>query len=81
MYRCEVSIPLKSENAHIVSDVLGPEVIGTLDDRAKTNLGQLADSVRLDICAQDIPSLRSALNSYLRYIKLSLDMLEVKQNE
>ena len=78
MYRCEVSIPMPNMDANVVYDAIGPEFLCTNDDRAKCDITKDGKNLKLDISAHDITSLRSALNSYLRYIKLSLDTLEVR---
>ena len=76
MYFCEISVPLKSKEVDIVYNAVVPEFSSIQDDRAKSKITKNENKLELSIEAQDITSLRSAVNSHLRYIKLSLDTLE-----
>ena len=78
MYQCEVLVPISNTSSDVICDAIVPELMDVPDNRAKVEISKIDESLRLDISANDITSLRSAVNSYLRYIKLSLDTLEVK---
>ncbi len=77
MYKCEISIPLSEKNSEILYQVILPETISVSEDRAKTKINKDKENLIFNINANDIVALRSALNAYLRYVKLSLDTLEV----
>ncbi|MGC8496522.1 MAG: KEOPS complex subunit Pcc1 [Thermoplasmata archaeon] len=48
--------------------------------RTKIELSTKEKMLKLTIYAEDVNALRSAINSYLRWINLSINILELKRN-
>ncbi|NLE04152.1 MAG: hypothetical protein GX638_05025 [Crenarchaeota archaeon] len=56
---------------------LTPEIQKQISPRSKVNLSQNDQFLLLNINAQDTIALRAALNSYLRWINSTLNILEI----
>lgn len=67
-----------SENGRIASVVassLLPETDRKIP-RTQVNIKEVNDGIQLEIQAQDTSALRAAINSYLRWIKVSMNTYE-----
>jgi KEOPS complex subunit Pcc1 len=72
---------LEFENPDDVDVVLGsikPEISGHPSDRTSVNIKKDGNNLLINIDAKDSASFRASLNSYLRWIKLSSEILELK---
>lgn len=60
--------------------VLLPELASQAEipGRSQVNIQILESALRLDVKADDVVSLRAALNTWLRLIAIALEILEVK---
>jgi KEOPS complex subunit Pcc1 len=66
--------------ANIVMKALKPEISSSPSERAYVELNLKNDDILyVNITASDATSLRAALNSYLRWIILSLDVINIKK--
>ncbi len=73
-------VEFDSENdAEIVLSAIEPEIIDSPSDRTLTHIKCDNNVLCIDIMAQDSPSLRAALNSYLRWVILSQQVLELRK--
>ena len=67
--------------ANIVIKALKPEINSSPSERASVELNLKNDKILdVNIRATDATSLRAAINSYLRWIMLSLDVINLKLN-
>lgn len=66
--------------AEVVLKSLEVEINSSPSERSSTQLKQVNKTLVLDINATDTTSLRAALNSYLRWIMLSYDILKLKKD-
>lgn len=66
------------KQAEIVMKVLEPEVDSSPSERSRVDLNLTGKIMDVNITASDVTSLRASVNSYLRWIMLSLDVLNVK---
>ncbi len=48
--------------------------------RTQVNIKREGDEVKIEILASDLHALRAALNSYLRWINLGYEIIEVVKN-
>lgn len=64
--------------AKIVLKALEPEVLSSPSERSTMKLDLKGNLLCVDIQAKDTTSLRASVNSYLRWIMLSLDVIDVK---
>jgi len=65
--------------ANIVMKALKPEINSSPSERASVELNLKNDKILdVNIRASDATSLRAAVNSYLRWIMLSLDVINTK---
>jgi KEOPS complex subunit Pcc1 len=67
------ALVLSGPGAETVYGSISPEA-GREIPRTKVRARLEGGTMRLDIEAKDLPSLRAALNSYLRWIKIAEDM-------
>jgi len=67
------------KEAGIVLSAIKPEISDSPSDRTMTELKCDENILTIDIKAQDSPSLRAALNSYLRWVILSQQVLELSR--
>lgn len=63
--------------AENIFQAIGPELDDSPSERAKVDITFQENYLILAIKAQDTPSLRAAMNSYLRWIMLSKKVLEL----
>ena len=67
-----------SKEAEIVLKSIKPEISGSPSDRTSVSTDIHENTLKLTIDAQDIASFRASLNSYLRWIKLSYEVINLK---
>ena len=70
-------IELEEKNSEIIYRSLLPEVKRTLP-RTKVEVKYENGKLIMNIYAEDVSALRASLNSYLRWINTSLEMMEVE---
>jgi KEOPS complex subunit Pcc1 len=58
-----------------VYESLRPELQALPSERSKVSLEQSGDTLKLFVVAEDVVSLRAAVNTWLRLIKIAEDML------
>ncbi|UCE39638.1 MAG: hypothetical protein JSW00_12660 [Thermoplasmata archaeon] len=61
--------------ASVVASSLLPETDRKIP-RTQVNIKEVNDGIQLEIQAQDTSALRAAINSYLRWIKVSMNTYE-----
>jgi KEOPS complex subunit Pcc1 len=66
------------QEAEIVLKSIKPEINGSPSDRTSVNIDINENILRINIDAQDTASFRASLNSYLRWIKLSYEVINLK---
>ncbi len=64
--------------AEVILKSLEPEMASAPSQRSTTNLKQMNNILKMEIYADDVTSVRAAVNSYLRWIRLSYDVLKLK---
>jgi|WetSurMetagenome_2_1015567.scaffolds.fasta_scaffold575446_2 KEOPS complex subunit Pcc1 len=75
----EIEIEFQSnEEAEIIFSSIKPEINGSPSDRTSVNIEVIKDTLKIDIDSKDTASFRASLNSYLRWIKLSYDIINIK---
>ncbi|MFP3951622.1 MAG: KEOPS complex subunit Pcc1 [Candidatus Bathyarchaeia archaeon] len=72
----DVEITLNDESTRVVLDALVPETEVSTSDRSIVSIHPLEGGVTLRVRADDTVALRAALNSYLRWIKGIIGVLE-----
>lgn len=68
------------KQAEIVLKALEPEVDSSPSKRSRVELNLTGKVLDINITASDATSLRASVNSYLRWIMLSLDVLNVNKS-
>jgi KEOPS complex subunit Pcc1 len=66
-----------SREAEIIFKATKPEINDSPSERAKTKIKRQENLLKIIITAQDTHSLRASLNSYIRWIMLSQQILEL----
>ena len=66
------------EKAIIVLKSIQPEINGSPSDRTSMDINISGKTLKIMMNAQDAPSFRASLNSYLRWIKLSNEIINLK---
>lgn len=77
----ETELEIDFENpvdAEIVLKSIKPEMNGSPSDRTSVTLDIQDNILKIVINSQDTTSFRAALNSYLRWIKLSNEVINLK---
>lgn len=69
-----------SRKAQIILKSLKPEIIGSPSDRTSVKMNVRDRHLKIVIHAHDSASLRASVNSYLRWLKLSDEILNLKTN-
>ncbi len=64
--------------AEVILKSLEPEIASAPSQRSSTHFKQVNNILKMKIDAADVTSLRAATNSYLRWIRLSYDVLKLK---
>jgi KEOPS complex subunit Pcc1 len=67
-----------NKEAEIVLKSIKPEINGSPSDRTSVCIDIHENTLKLTIDAQDTASFRASLNSYLRWIKLSYEVINLK---
>lgn len=67
------------EDAEIILKVLEPEIRTSPSLRSFTHIKRVDKELIMKINAADTTSFRAAINSYLRWIMLSYDVLKLKE--
>lgn len=79
--KAEFKIKFESlKDAEVVLKTIEPELQSAPSDRSSVNLNLSGNTLKLVIDAEDTPSLRASINSYLRWIILSCDVQNLKSN-
>nr|WP_319373058.1 KEOPS complex subunit Pcc1 [uncultured Methanobacterium sp.] len=76
----ELEFP-SSSDAEIVLRAIEPEIMESPSERTSTQIECQNNILKINITARDTPSLRASLNSYLRWVMLSNEILELKNIE
>ncbi len=66
-----------ADEAEIVYNSISPEVSFARNDRSKTEIELEGKNIVFKIYSKDIVSLRASINSYVRWIKLSTEILKI----
>jgi KEOPS complex subunit Pcc1 len=74
--KLEIELPTTSQ-AKIIFKATKPEINDSPSERAKTKIKRQKNLLEIIITAQDTHSLRASMNSYLRWIMLSQQILEL----
>ncbi len=64
--------------AAIVLGSIEPEINESPSDRTSISLNLSGSTVKITIHSKDAPSFRAAMNSYLRWIKLSNEVISIR---
>lgn len=78
----ETELEMKFEtqqDAVIVLRSVEPEIRTAPSERTSVNIDLSGNVLKIKIDAEDTTSLRASLNSYLRWVKLSYEVLELKK--
>ena len=67
-----------SREAEIVLESIKPEINGSPSDRTSVSIDIHDNTLKIVINAKDTASFRASLNSYLRWIKLSKEVINLK---
>ena len=67
------------KEAEIVLSAIKPEIKDSPSDRTTTDIWCENKTLTIDIKAQDTPSLRASVNSYLRWVILSRQVIELNK--
>ena len=70
-----ITIQKQGNIADVVAKSLLPEMDRNIP-RTKVNLKEDKNKIQIEIQAQDVNALRAAINSYLRWMKVSMDTYE-----
>jgi KEOPS complex subunit Pcc1 len=77
----ETELEIDFENpkdAEIILESIKPEINGSPSDRTSVSVDIRDSTLNIVITAQDTASFRASLNSYLRWIKLSEEVINLK---
>ncbi len=66
-----------NHDAEIIYNSISPELSFTRNDRSKTNIEINDNNLTITIHSTDIASLRASINSYVRWINLSIKILKI----
>lgn len=78
--KTHVKLHFDSEReARIIYSVLKPELISAPSDRASVEFTRRKNEIELGIKAADAASFRAALNSYVRWIMVSLQVINLEK--
>lgn len=79
----ETELEIEFENsrkAQIILKSLKPEIVGSPSDRTSVKMKVFDRYLKITIHSLDSASLRASVNSYLRWLKLSDEILNLKTN-
>lgn len=80
MKKAKITLQKEDNISEVVAKSLLPEMDRNIP-RTKVNLREDENSITIEIQAKDTSALRAALNSYLRWIKVTVDTYEETQNK
>lgn len=66
-----------SHDAEIVYNSIKPEVTFARSERSTTEIELTGNTINIKIFSNDVVSLRASINSYVRWIKLSTEILKI----
>ena len=66
-----------NHDAEIIYNSISPEVTYARNDRSVTDIELKENKIILTINSKDVVSLRASINSYVRWINLSLEILKI----
>lgn len=66
------------EEAEIILSAIKPEISDLPSERTMTEIKRQNKVLTIDIKAQDSPSLRASLNSYIRWVILSQQVIKLE---
>ena len=64
-------------DAKIIYNSISPEIELENNTRSRTNITLKENSIHININSDDVVSLRASINSYVRWIKLSMEILKI----
>lgn len=75
--RAVLEIPLESEGlAELIRSAIEPETDSAPSDRARTEVSVRGSILVIRVSADDLTSLRAAMNSYIAWVSASLDTID-----
>ncbi|MHA1596991.1 MAG: KEOPS complex subunit Pcc1 [Candidatus Asgardarchaeia archaeon] len=73
----KVEVELKDEEmCEVIYRTLLPETRSKVTERSKASIRRLGAKIFLTIRAKDTTALRAAMNSYLRFLKVVIDLYD-----
>lgn len=63
--------------ANIIYNSINPELSFSTNDRSKTEMEVEKNIITITITSKDVVSLRASIHSYVRWIKLSTEILKI----
>ncbi|MCD7781932.1 MAG: hypothetical protein LUG89_04500 [Methanosphaera sp.] len=66
-----------SKDAQIIYNSLKPEVEFSHNDRSTSSINVIDNRIVITIYSKDTVSLRASINSYIRWINLSMEILKI----
>lgn len=66
-----------SDEARIIYNSIRPEISYTRNERSTTEIELDNNIIVIKILSKDVVSLRASINSYVRWIKLSSEILKI----
>ena len=66
-----------NHDAEIIYNSISPEIELENNTRSRTNITLKENSIHININSDDVVSLRASINSYVRWIKLSIEILNI----
>ncbi len=70
---------IRSDSPSLLYRAIAPEIGSSVTDRARIDVEVTEDSIILNIEADDVISMRSTLNTWLRLIRISNDVYIVSK--
>ncbi|MBQ6219092.1 MAG: hypothetical protein IJJ47_05115 [Methanosphaera sp.] len=64
-------------DAEIIYNSISPEVSYAHNERSVTDIELIDNTILIKINSNDVVSLRASINSYVRWINLSLEILKI----
>lgn len=66
-----------SQDAEIIYNSISPEIELENNNRSRTTITLNDNIICININSEDVVSLRASINSYVRWIKLSMEILKI----
>lgn len=80
MYAAVLELEVRGPVAAAVEGALAVEAGGGIP-RVETRLSRTEDDLRVDLMSEDLPSLRAAINSFLRWAAMAAEVAEDAASE